>query len=144
MKQSARYIKIVEWSDEDQRFVGYCPGIIGPCCHGPDEAEVYRQVCEIVEEWIEIFNAEGRPLPPPTAGTNIGQCIGNPRLTPRFSPQCPTITTLPPSAATLPRLAVDRWNSVFQGVAELGTLPTWPTCEAVRQKGPTSRLVSTR
>jgi hypothetical protein len=33
MKTSARYIKLVEWSDDDQRFVGQCPGIIGPCCH---------------------------------------------------------------------------------------------------------------
>jgi hypothetical protein len=26
MSESARYIKIVEWSDEDQCFVGQCPG----------------------------------------------------------------------------------------------------------------------
>ena len=29
MINSAKYIKIVEWSDEDQCFVGHCPGIIG-------------------------------------------------------------------------------------------------------------------
>ena len=28
MKESDRYIKIVEWSDEDGCFVGSCPGII--------------------------------------------------------------------------------------------------------------------
>ena len=27
MNASARYVKIVEWSDEDQGFVGSCPGL---------------------------------------------------------------------------------------------------------------------
>ena len=49
-------------------FVGRCPGIIGPCCHGPDEVEVYRELCEIVEDWIELALRDGRPLPPLTAG----------------------------------------------------------------------------
>ena len=50
MNDSARYIKIVQWSDEDQCFVGECPGMIGPCCHGDDEAAVYAELCGIVEE----------------------------------------------------------------------------------------------
>ena len=41
MKDSARYVKRVEWSDEDRCFVGSCPGVIGPCCHGDDEVAVY-------------------------------------------------------------------------------------------------------
>jgi predicted RNase H-like HicB family nuclease len=52
MSESAKYIKIVEWSDEDECFIGYCPGVIGPCCHGDDEVEVYRQLCEIVDELL--------------------------------------------------------------------------------------------
>jgi len=71
MKSSARYIKIVEWSDEDDCFVGRCPGVIGPCCHGDDETEVYAELCQIVEEWIEIFQRDGKPLPPATAGTQL-------------------------------------------------------------------------
>jgi hypothetical protein len=27
MKESARYVKIVEWSDEDHCYVGSCPGL---------------------------------------------------------------------------------------------------------------------
>ena len=69
MTGAARYIKVVEWSDEDGVFVGQCPGIIGPCCHGPDEVEVYRELCEIVSEWVEIAERDGTPLPPATAGT---------------------------------------------------------------------------
>ena len=75
MTDSARYVKIVEWSDEDRAFVGQCPGIIGPCCHGENEADVYRELCEIVDEWIEHAHREGRPLPPPTAGRNIARLI---------------------------------------------------------------------
>jgi predicted RNase H-like HicB family nuclease len=75
MNESARYIKIVEWSDEDQCFVGQCPGIVGPCCHGQNEAEVYVELCQIVDEWIEIYRQDGRPLPPATAGQGFAQSI---------------------------------------------------------------------
>lgn len=75
MKESARYIKIVEWSDEDQSFVGQCPGIIGPCCHGDDEAQVYVELCNIVDEWIALMKQDGKPLPPPTAGKNVAEKI---------------------------------------------------------------------
>ena len=73
MTASARYIKIVEWSDEDGAFVGQCPGVIGPCCHGADEVEVYRQLCVIVSEWLELTIQDGAPLPPPTAGTGVAR-----------------------------------------------------------------------
>lgn len=75
MKESARYIKIVEWSDEDQSFVGQCPGIIGPCCHGDDEAQVYVKLCTIVDEWIALMKQDGKSLPPPTAGKNVAEKI---------------------------------------------------------------------
>lgn len=68
---SERYVKIVEWSEEDGAFIGYCPGLIGPCCHGSDEVEVYRELCQIVSEWIEIAERDGTPLPPPTAGADL-------------------------------------------------------------------------
>jgi predicted RNase H-like HicB family nuclease len=70
MKVSARYVKIVEWSDEDNCFVGRSPGVIGRCCHGADETAVYAQLCQIVDEWIETLHRDGKPLPPATAGTS--------------------------------------------------------------------------
>jgi len=76
VKESARYIKLVEWSEEDQSFVGQCPGIIGPSCHGTDETEVYRELCQIVDEWIESMKRDGKPLPRPTAGRNVAEQIG--------------------------------------------------------------------
>jgi predicted RNase H-like HicB family nuclease len=71
VKDSARYIKLIEWSDEDGCFVGQCPGIIGPCCHGDDEAAVYADLCQIVDEWIETMIRRGESLPPPTIGRDL-------------------------------------------------------------------------
>ena len=65
--KSARYMKIVEWSEQDGCFVGSAPPMIGQCCHGQDEAKVYAQLCRIVEDWIEILESEGRELPEPLA-----------------------------------------------------------------------------
>lgn len=75
MTQSAKYIKIVEWSDEDQCFIGCCPGVIGPCCHGNDEVEVYRELCQIVDEWLVIAHQENKTLPPPTIGRNVAELL---------------------------------------------------------------------
>jgi len=66
--KAARYLKIVTWSDDDGYFVGRCPGLFHGGCHGVDEAEVYRQLCKIAEEWVEILEGDGKPLPPATAG----------------------------------------------------------------------------
>jgi len=75
MSDSAHYIKIVEWSDEDGCFVGQCPGVIGPCCHGDDEPAVYAELCRIVDEWLETMRRDGKPLPEPTAGKNVASLI---------------------------------------------------------------------
>ena len=75
MTDSAKYVKIVEWSDEDGVFVGQCPGVIGPCCHGPNEADVYRTLCSIVEEWVDLARRDGKPLPRATAGKNVARLI---------------------------------------------------------------------
>ena len=80
MKDGARYIKLVEWSAEDGCFVGQCPGIIGPCCHGDDEAVVYAELCRIVDEWIDALKDRGEALPPPTIGRDFaGAILGDAR-----------------------------------------------------------------
>ncbi|MCY4602942.1 MAG: hypothetical protein OXE49_01805 [Gemmatimonadetes bacterium] len=68
MKMSSRYVKIVEWSDEDQRYVGSCLGLFYGGCHGDNEQEVFSELCQIVEETIELYRQDGRPLPAPTFG----------------------------------------------------------------------------
>lgn len=68
MKERDKYLKLVEWSEEDQCYVGSVPGWIAKCCHGDDEMKVYRELCQIVDDWIEIYKQDGRPLPEATAG----------------------------------------------------------------------------
>jgi predicted HicB family RNase H-like nuclease len=68
MKASDRYLKIVEWSEEDGCYVGTCPGLMLGGVHGQNEAKVYRELCDVVDEWIRIYEEDGEPLPEPTAG----------------------------------------------------------------------------
>lgn len=68
MKASARYAKIVEWSDEDQCYVGSSPGLVYGGCHGDDESAVFEELRQIVDESVELYRREGRPLPPATSG----------------------------------------------------------------------------
>jgi len=66
-KASDRYVKVVAWSEEDQCYVGRCPGLMLGGVHGSDERAVYAELCEAVDEWIRLHEAEGRPLPRSTS-----------------------------------------------------------------------------
>lgn len=77
MKDSARYVKIVEWSEEDQCYVGSAPGLIYGGCHGSDEKEVFDELCQVVEEAIELYKKDGKPLPPPTSGRDFATKMQN-------------------------------------------------------------------
>ena len=68
MSDAARYVKIVEWSEEDQCYVGSCPGLFHGGCHGSDEKQVFAELCDLVEETIQLFQQDGKPLPPATSG----------------------------------------------------------------------------
>jgi len=57
------YLRVVEWSPEDQCFVGSAPPLIGRCCHGKTEASVLKQLTRIVEEWIRLADKERGMLP---------------------------------------------------------------------------------
>ncbi len=77
MKESARYVKIVEWSDEDECYVGSSPGLVYGGCHGDDEQDVFNELCGIVEEAIQLIHSEGKPLPPATSGKDLANKIQN-------------------------------------------------------------------
>ena len=66
MKDSARYAKVVEWSEDDQCYVGSAPGLVYGGCHGGDERQVFAELCRIVDEVIELYRVDAKPLPPPT------------------------------------------------------------------------------
>lgn len=71
MTPSARYAKIVEWSEQDQCYVGSAPGLIYGGCHGDDERAVFAELCDIVDEAIALYQTEGLPLPAPTSGRDL-------------------------------------------------------------------------
>ena len=62
MKTSDKYHKWVEWSEEDQVYIGKCPDLITGI-HGDDPVSVFRELNEVVEDVIQHFNLAGRQLP---------------------------------------------------------------------------------
>lgn len=62
MKASDRYHKWVEWSEEDQVYIGKCPDLITGI-HGDEPLSLYGELCDVVEDVLNHFRAEGRTLP---------------------------------------------------------------------------------
>jgi predicted RNase H-like HicB family nuclease len=54
----------VEWSDEDQVYVGKCPDLITGI-HGDDPVQVYQELSQVVQEVIDHFQKRGRKPPSP-------------------------------------------------------------------------------
>jgi predicted RNase H-like HicB family nuclease len=70
MSNGDKYVKLVEWSDEDACFIGSCPELFYGGCHGPDAKKVFSELCQMVDETLEIYSQEGKPLPPPCPGAS--------------------------------------------------------------------------
>lgn len=64
MKTSDQYHKWVEWSQEDQTYVGKCPDLITGI-HGDDPVRLYAELCEVVDEVVTHLESKGRSLPRP-------------------------------------------------------------------------------
>jgi predicted RNase H-like HicB family nuclease len=71
MKPADKYLKIVEWSEEDSCYIGTCPGLIFGGVHGTNETKVYEELCQVVSEAIELYQADGKPSPPPQPTNSI-------------------------------------------------------------------------
>jgi predicted RNase H-like HicB family nuclease len=56
---------------EDGCYVGSSPGLLFEGCHGDDEQQVFDELCQVVEETIELYREDGKPLPPPTSGRDF-------------------------------------------------------------------------
>ena len=65
MTRTDKYVRIIEWSDEDLCFIGSCPELFYGGCHGDDPRKVFDELCQIVEETIELYEQDGKPLPVP-------------------------------------------------------------------------------
>lgn len=62
-KRAGQYLKFVEWSKQDQCFIGRCPSLFHGTVQGRDEAKVYRELCATVEQWLELLEKDGEALP---------------------------------------------------------------------------------
>jgi hypothetical protein len=74
-KTSDRYVKVVVWSEEDQAYIGRCPGLMLGGVHGSDERVVYADLCQAVDEWISLHETEGRQLPRSTSLREIDALV---------------------------------------------------------------------
>ena len=68
MKKSKRFLKVVEWSVEDECYIGRVPGLALGGVHDRSEKRAYDKLCKLVDEWIAIYAEDGSPLPAATAG----------------------------------------------------------------------------
>ena len=66
MRPSDRYHKWVEWSDEDQVYIGHCPDFITGI-HGDDLVQLYDELCTVVDEVSEHFKSS---IQAPPSGTH--------------------------------------------------------------------------
>ncbi|BAZ43614.1 hypothetical protein NIES4102_06150 [Chondrocystis sp. NIES-4102] len=62
-----QYSMIIQWSDEDQLFLVTIPEfadrVIMPCTHGETRALAIRNGEEVIEMYIEAWQAEGESIP---------------------------------------------------------------------------------
>jgi predicted RNase H-like HicB family nuclease len=71
MKAGSKYVKIIEWSDVDNCFIGSCPELFYGGCHGSDEQQVLKELCIIIDEMVQLYKENGKPLPPPISGKEL-------------------------------------------------------------------------
>ena len=65
---SARYPRVIEWSEADGCYVGSAPPLVGQCCHGASEAKVAAQLAVIVEDLVQDVIDGKMPEPESQAG----------------------------------------------------------------------------
>ena len=67
--RDSKYQLHIEWSDEDECYVGTCPDLFAGGCHGDSEESVRDELAIIVQDIIEDYKKEGKELPEPTVRT---------------------------------------------------------------------------
>jgi len=65
----SRYSMIVQWSDEDGLFLVTIPEfsdrVVMPCTHGKSREEAIYNGEEVIEMYLEAWEAEGESIPEP-------------------------------------------------------------------------------
>jgi predicted RNase H-like HicB family nuclease len=64
-----RYSMVVQWSDEDGLFLVTIPEfadlVVMPCTHGKTREEAIHRGEEVIEMYVEAWQAEGEFIPEP-------------------------------------------------------------------------------
>lgn len=68
MSKGDKYVRLVEWSEDDGCVIGSCPELFYGGCHGTDAKGVFAELCNIIEETIQLYEQDGKPLPAPMSG----------------------------------------------------------------------------
>lgn len=63
MKNADAYLTWVEWSEEDELYVGRCPDLFFGGCHGGDPVAIYKELCEMADDMVKDYQREGKSLP---------------------------------------------------------------------------------
>lgn len=58
MKPGDKYRKFVDWSEEDNCYIGRCSELMLGGIHGDDRVQVYSDLCDIVEELLDLRNSD--------------------------------------------------------------------------------------
>ncbi|MEG3966777.1 type II toxin-antitoxin system HicB family antitoxin [Microcoleus sp. T2B6] len=65
----SRYSMIIQWSDEDRLFLVTIPEfgdrVVMPCTHGQTREEAIHKGEEVIEMYLEAWEAEGESIPEP-------------------------------------------------------------------------------
>ncbi len=75
MKDSARYLKIVVWSEADKCSSASVRESSAPAVMVTMKHWSTRSFVKMVEEWLAILKQDGNPLPPATANRNLADKI---------------------------------------------------------------------
>ena len=102
MKESAKYAKIVEWSEEDQCYIGSAPGLVLGGSHGKDEKAVfeeYRAFTVAKQHDLVVLEDDRRFFPPYEAAAMVGARLQREREVSHIA-----VAVDVRNAASLPRL----------------------------------------
>ena len=65
----SRYSMIIQWSDEDQLFLvtilEFADLVVMPCTHGKTREEAIHRGEEVIEMYLEAWEAEAESIPEP-------------------------------------------------------------------------------
>ncbi len=70
-KTSDRYVKLVAWDEQDQCYIGRCPGLMFGGVHGDDETAVYRGFARRLTSGFNFMRPTAGHCPPPPHWTRL-------------------------------------------------------------------------